>query len=76
MNIHDEIECVTHPDFVEPVAEMVREGVEAYRDKVPLIGMTWNKAMENWAEKKGGSVTLKIRSPLMDKLEKERAQAA
>lgn len=63
MNIHDELQCVTHPDYVEPVAQAVRVGVESFRDKVALIGMTWNKAMANWAEKKGGSVTLKIKPP-------------
>lgn len=65
MNIHDEIQCVTHPDYVDQVAEAVKIAVESYREKVPLIGMTWNKEMANWAEKKGGSVQLKIRSPLM-----------
>jgi hypothetical protein len=63
MNIHDEIQCVTHPDYIEPVAQAVKAGVESYRDKVALIGMTWNKEMANWAEKKGGSVTLKIKPP-------------
>jgi hypothetical protein len=65
MNIHDEIQCVTHPDYVERVAEAVREGVVSYRPKVALIGMTWNKSMANWAEKKSGSVTLKIKPPEM-----------
>jgi hypothetical protein len=27
---------------------------------VPLLGMTWNEEMSNWAEKKGGSQTVKI----------------
>ncbi len=65
MNVHDEIMCVTHPDFVEPVATVVKREVEDYRTKVPLIGMTWNLAQENWAEKKGGSKTWKIRAPEM-----------
>lgn len=63
MNIHDEILCVTRKDYVEPVGEKVRESVEHFRDRVALIGMTWNLAMANWAEKKGGSVTLKIKPP-------------
>jgi hypothetical protein len=66
MNIHDELQCVTHPDYVERVAEAVRSGVEYFRPKVALIGMTWNKSMANWAEKKGGSVTLKIKPPEMN----------
>jgi len=63
MNIHDEIQCVTHPDYIEPVAQAVKTGVELYRNKVALIGMTWNKEMANWSEKKDGSVTLKIKPP-------------
>jgi DNA polymerase I-like protein with 3'-5' exonuclease and polymerase domains len=54
MNIHDEIECVTRPDYVDQVATVVKEAVESFREKVPLIGMKWCKAMKNWAEKKGG----------------------
>ena len=53
MNIHDEVISVTHPDFVDQVAERVREAVESYRDKVPLIGMDWVKRASNWASKKG-----------------------
>ena len=65
MNIHDEIMCVTHPDHVEPVSQTIRASVESYRDKVPLIGMTWNKSMDNWAGKKSGTVTVKIQPPEM-----------
>lgn len=54
MNVHDEIISVTHPDYVEQQSEIVREVVESYRDKIPLIGMKWCLEMENWAEKKGG----------------------
>jgi len=54
MNVHDEIMCVTRPDHVDKVAEVVAEGVESYREQVPLIGMKWCLAMDNWAEKKGG----------------------
>jgi len=65
MNVHDELMCVTHPDYVDRVAEQVSKSVESYRPQVPLIGMTWNKAQANWAEKKGGSVTVKMRAPEM-----------
>lgn len=65
MNVHDELMVVTHPNYVDRVAERVSESVESYRDRVPLIGMTWNKAQANWAEKKGGSVTVKMRAPEM-----------
>lgn len=65
MNVHDELMCVTKPSYVPQVTEKVRGVVEHYRDRVPLIGMTWNEAQANWAEKKGGSVTVKMRAPEM-----------
>jgi DNA polymerase I-like protein with 3'-5' exonuclease and polymerase domains len=66
MNVHDEILSVTRPDYVELVAQTVKKGVERFRPKVPLVGMTWNLSMANWAEKKGGSVTLKVRPPELE----------
>lgn len=66
MNIHDEIECVTHPEYVDAVAEVVRESVERFRPAVALIGMTWNKSMLNWAYKKSGSDTIRVRAPEME----------
>jgi hypothetical protein len=65
MNIHDEIMCVTRPDMVSRVTQVVRESVERFRRYVPLIGMDWNEEMANWAEKKSG--TIKIRAPEMMK---------
>jgi hypothetical protein len=65
LNVHDEIMVVNHPDFTDRVAEAVTIGVESFRDRVPLIGMTWNKHQENWAEKKAGTDTVKIQAPAM-----------
>lgn len=65
LNVHDEILSVTHPDYVDVVADAVKKEVESYRDCVPLIGITWNKEMDNWADKKAGTVTLKISPPEM-----------
>jgi len=65
LNVHDEIMCVTHPDYVVKVTEAVRPVVESYRKQVPLIGLTWNEHQDNWAEKKGGSKTVKICAPEM-----------
>ena len=65
MNIHDELMCSTHPNVVSQVTAKVRMVVESYRDKVPLIGMSWFEAMENWAEKKDGAQKVKIRAPEM-----------
>lgn len=63
LNVHDEIMVVN--DMPEEVAQVVKESTESFRDLVPLIGMTWSLEMDNWAEKKGGSVTLKITPPEM-----------
>ncbi len=65
MNIHDEIMCVTHPDWVQQVTEQVRTTVESFRPQVPLIGMSWFESMANWAEKKTGAEKVKIRCPEM-----------
>jgi DNA polymerase I-like protein with 3'-5' exonuclease and polymerase domains len=65
LNIHDELMVPTLPSHVDAVSEVVRTTVEGYRENVPLIGITWNKGMKNWAEKKGGAETIKVRSPLI-----------
>lgn len=71
-NCHDEIMCPTVPHMVDHVAEVVTEVVESYREKVPMIGLTWFKKMANWAGKKGGEVEgqVKVQSPLMKMTEK------
>jgi hypothetical protein len=60
INIHDEILCVTRPDYVQAVADTVQAGVEFFRPQVALIGMSWVLEMLNWAEKKSGSKQLHI----------------
>ncbi len=60
MNIHDEVMCVTHPEYVDKVADAVKDSVESYRKYVPLIGMKWNLEMDNWAEKKSSSRQIHI----------------
>jgi hypothetical protein len=54
LNIHDEIQNVTHPDYVEAVVATVRETVESYRPQVPLIAVKWFRRLASWAGKKGG----------------------
>jgi len=54
MNIHDEVLSVTKPEMVNAVTEVTVKCVESFRDRVPLIGMSWVKSMDNWAGKKGG----------------------
>jgi hypothetical protein len=53
INIHDEVLSVTRPDLVEEVTDITVRVVESYRDRVPLIGMSWVRSMDNWAGKKG-----------------------
>jgi len=65
MNVHDELMVSTHPSVVKQVTHKVRTVVESYRDKVPLIGMSWFEEMANWAEKKDGAQKVKIRAPEM-----------
>lgn len=49
-NIHDEILCPTAPDYVSKVTETVKQTVESYRDRVPLIAMDWG-TLSTWADK-------------------------
>ena len=63
MNIHDELMCVSSPEAVDPVAEVVRTAVESFRRQVPLIGMTWGKGLPSWAAKKHAVETVKIAPP-------------
>jgi hypothetical protein len=60
MNIHDEVMCVTHPDYIQPVAETVRDAVESFRPQVPLICLKWCMDMHNWAQKKSGANQIHI----------------
>jgi hypothetical protein len=66
-NVHDEILCVHKHELMNIITEVVREGVESYRSKVPLIGMEWCQRAKNWASKKGDEVeqVIKIKSPEM-----------
>jgi hypothetical protein len=60
MNIHDEVLSVTAPAYVDAVTGITVKTVESFRDRVPLIGMSWVKSMENWAGKKGGEEDLEV----------------
>ncbi len=60
MNIHDEIMCPTLPEYVEAVAQVVKQTVEQYRRYVPLLGMTWFRKLASWAGKKGGGAEGKL----------------
>ncbi len=51
MNIHDEIMCVTDPQYSAEVKRIVDESVESIRPKVPLIKMDWMIGLKSWADK-------------------------
>jgi hypothetical protein len=51
MNVHDEIMCPTLPEYVDAVAKIVKDTVEAFRPRVPLIKMDWCKKLNTWADK-------------------------
>lgn len=51
MNIHDEVMCVTKPEYSQEVKRVVYESVESIRPKVPLIKMDWQIGLESWADK-------------------------
>ena len=52
MNVHDEIAAVSLPEMVQAVATRVKEAVEFFKSKVPLIAISWKTHAKNWAEKK------------------------
>lgn len=51
MQVHDEIMCVTRPDKVDPLADIIREELKKVRKMVPLLYMEWHRDMPSWAEK-------------------------
>jgi hypothetical protein len=51
MNIHDEVMCVTLPEYSNEVKRIVNESVESIRPKVPLIKMDWQIGLGSWADK-------------------------
>jgi DNA polymerase I-like protein with 3'-5' exonuclease and polymerase domains len=51
MQIHDEIVAVTSPEYVQPVADCINSTVESFKEKVPLIGMTWKANVNSWGDK-------------------------
>lgn len=51
LNVHDEIQCPTHPSVIERVNAVVNETVESFRARVPLIRMDWQSNLSTWADK-------------------------
>lgn len=51
LNVHDEIQCPTHPSVIDKVEKVVKDTVESYRPRVPLIKMDWQSHLKTWADK-------------------------
>lgn len=51
LNVHDEIQCAVHPSKIGEVERVVKEAVESFRAKVPLIRMDWQSNLNSWADK-------------------------
>jgi len=51
MNIHDELMVPAHPSVVPAVTKVVKDFVEEYKVRVPLLEIDWNEQLSNWAEK-------------------------
>jgi len=51
LNVHDEIHVVTKSEYIDVVSEVVKNTVESFRNKVPLIEMDWNKTETSWGDK-------------------------
>jgi len=55
LNVHDEIVCPVGDGLETLVADTIEQAVEAHREQVPLIGITWHLQADSWAGKKSGS---------------------
>jgi hypothetical protein len=51
LNIHDELECPTHPNAILQVTHIVQEYISFRQQLIPLLGMKWNTHMKSWSEK-------------------------
>lgn len=50
MNIHDELQTPTHPDYCDQVVAVVKQAVEKFRPLIPLIGIDFGR-LSSWADK-------------------------
>jgi len=48
-NVHDEVVCVHVPELTDQIAECVREFVNNYRSKIPLIAISWKTDLKDWS---------------------------
>lgn len=53
MNIHDEIMAPMLPELVDKAEKIVNDFVEDAKKVIPMIGVSWQKNIANWAGKSG-----------------------
>jgi hypothetical protein len=53
MNIHDELMCPTKESYIKTLTKSVKEAVNQFKEKVPLLAIEWFENIPNWASKKG-----------------------
>lgn len=51
LNIHDEVECPCIEEVRERVKQTVTRIINKYKDRVPLISMSWKQGLRSWGEK-------------------------
>ena len=51
LNIHDELMVAVVPDLVTQIENKVKEKVNSYKEKVPLINLDWKIGLKSWGEK-------------------------
>lgn len=47
-NVHDEVLAPAKPELALAIAEKVKETVESFRDRVPLIAIKWETGRKSW----------------------------
>lgn len=48
-NVHDEVVCVHVPELTDQIEEYVKEFIDAYKSKIPLIAMSWKTDVKDWS---------------------------
>ena len=51
MNIHDEVMAPMKPEIIEEAQEVVRNVVEEFKPRVPLLKISWKPHLKSWADK-------------------------
>jgi len=51
LNIHDELQCPTKPEFTPRTVELIAEHGKEMKQYIPLFRMDWGTGMKSWADK-------------------------